>query len=576
MPAPRATRYSILTVAIAAWVLYAFTRLPVAGLMAALLTGASVTLLLAPLLDRASVHDSVTHSPEPPAIQTTPASEPPTFMTPSDTTPQAVVQALLANAAISGDPVAAHIWVEDTASGTLRMITSAGLMVPPSSPEPLTSGLLGMVIVEGLARLERLRTITSPKERRTIWRYAFPITNAGPRTVGVVDFMGESEPDAESMNKVAASMAAPLAGAVSLAAAERREHMVRGLVDVAHALSRKLDPEDVIRETLTAAVSMSNAATGSVMLLADDHLSVRAAHGLPKEVIDSTNLSIGEGIAGWVAMTGQPLLVEDLPGRDGRGDRHGIRSAVSVPIADDDGLLGVLNVGSRAYPAHYDQEHLDVLESLGRQAAVALRNAEALVIAEDMFYGSLRALAFALETKDPYSRGGTERVVDLTLALGKRMALDEADLQALEIASLLHDIGMSSAGGVRCADGPLTTVERGLVTMHPRIAADILHQAPALKLAVPIVYHHHEHYDGRGYIEGLEGEDIPLGARLLSVVDAFVAMTSPRAYRQAFTVENALLELEAKAGTQFDPSVVPIFAEMVRGETTRAPDRTGR
>ena len=160
----------------------------------------------------------------------------------------------------------------------------------------------------------------------------------------------------------------------------------------------------------------------------------------------------------------------------------------------------------------------------------------------------------------------------MCISLGKRMSLDEDELQALEIAALLHDIGMTTAGSVRSADAPLTTVERGLVTMHPKIAADILQQAPALRLAVPIVYHHHEHFDGRGYIDGLEGEEIPLGARVLSVVDAFVAMTSPRAYRHAFTTERALGELEEKAGTQFDPSVVTIFAEMVRGDASRAPD----
>jgi len=573
VPAPPATRYIILALAVAAWAIYAFTQAPLAGLIATLLTGAGGALLLAHPIERPSRTDAHHNLSGEAAASPSPTAPVPEFVTPTDTTPNAVVQALLANAALSGDPVAAHLWIEDTASGTLRLITSGGLMPPPGSPEPLTEGLLGTVVVEGRARLERLRQMTSPTERRTVWRYAFPVKNAGPRTVAVVDFMGEGEPDAESMNRTAASMAAPLAGAVSLAVAERREKMVRALVDVAHALSRKLDPDDVVRETLLSAVSISNAATGSIMLLADGHLTVAAAHGLPKEVIDTTSISIGEGIAGWVAMTKQPLLIEDLPRRDGRGERHGIRSAVSVPIADDDGLLGVLNVGSRAYPAHYGQEHLDVLESLGRQAAVALRNAEALAVAEEVFYGSLRALASALETKDPYSRGGTERVVDFAVALGKRMALPEDDMQALEIASLLHDIGMGTAGSVRSAAGPLTTLERGLVTMHPKIAADILDQAPALKLAVPIVYHHHEHYDGRGYIEGLKGEDIPLGARLLSVVDAFVAMTSPRAYREAYSLEKALTELEEKAGTQFDPSVVPIFAEMVRGEATRAPNR---
>jgi HD-GYP domain-containing protein (c-di-GMP phosphodiesterase class II) len=549
------------------------SRQPAIAAVASLLSGGTIAFFIAPVISPARAPEQTT-TPSADTADGAPTRTPPSFVAPSDTTPEAVVEALLSNANVAGDPVSAHIWIEDTATGTLRLVAATGLMAPPDTPEPLTEGILGRVTTEGRAHMEQLRRISSPSERRTMWRYAFPIKNAGPQTVAAVDFMGVSPPHAENMNRVAASMAAALAGSVSLAIARRREDMVRALVEVAHALSRRLDPDDVVYETLTTAVEISHAATASVMLLDGERLTIAAAHGLPGNVIESTSVSVGEGIAGWVAMTEQPLLVEDLPGRDGRGERHGIRSAVSVPIADDDGLLGVLNVGSRAYPARYDQEHLEVLESLGRQAAVALRNAEALAVAEDMFYGSLRALATALETKDPYARGGTERVADLSVALGKRMALDEEELQALEIAALLHDIGMRTAGGVRSADGPLTTFERGLVTMHPKIAADILRQAPALRLAVPIVYHHHEHYDGRGYIEGIGGEEIPLGARLLAVVDSFVAMTSARPYRDAYADEDALAELEEKAGTQFDPSVVAIFAEMVRGETNRAQERS--
>jgi HD-GYP domain-containing protein (c-di-GMP phosphodiesterase class II) len=243
-----------------------------------------------------------------------------------------------------------------------------------------------------------------------------------------------------------------------------------------------------------------------------------------------------------------------------------------VPIADEDGLLGVINVGSKAYPARYDQAHLDVLDSLGRQAAVALRNARALMTAEDVFYGSLKALALALETKDPYSRGTTERVVDLCMDLGRALGMDETGLAALEVAALLHDIGMEAAANTMSSPRPLSTVEKGLVTMHPRIAADILNQAPALQGAVPIVYHHHEHFDGRGYIEGLEGESIPLGSRVLSVVDAFVAMTSKRPYREARTQDAALEELLEKAGTQFDPAIVAAFVELLRSEENRVPE----
>jgi HD-GYP domain-containing protein (c-di-GMP phosphodiesterase class II) len=98
--------------------------------------------------------------------------------------------------------------------------------------------------------------------------------------------------------------------------------------------------------------------------------------------------------------------------------------------------------------------------------------------------------------------------------------------------------------------------------MHPVIAAEILEQAPALREVAPIVYHHHEHYDGAGYVNGLSGAEIPLGARILAVADAYVAMTSMRPYRQAMSHEAAVAELRANAGTQFDPHVVEALVDV--------------
>jgi HD-GYP domain-containing protein (c-di-GMP phosphodiesterase class II) len=250
-----------------------------------------------------------------------------------------------------------------------------------------------------------------------------------------------------------------------------------------------------------------------------------------------------------------------------------VRSAVSVPIGDEDGILGVLNVGSHAYPARFTDAHMEALGVLGTQTAVALRNARAVDSARDLYFATLRALALAMETKDPYARGTTDRVVRYATALGREMGLDEQELLSLEVASLLHDIGMSATGEtVVACDRPLSTFERGLLKLHPVLAAEILEEVPALKKVIPIVYHHHERYDGEGYVVGLSGESIPLGSRILAIADAFTAMTSKRPYRGAMTVEQALEELEGNAGSQFDPEVVRAFVEMMRREGSPAPD----
>jgi HD-GYP domain-containing protein (c-di-GMP phosphodiesterase class II) len=305
-------------------------------------------------------------------------------------------------------------------------------------------------------------------------------------------------------------------------------------------------------------------------MLADDEgsaLRIALSRGLPDDVVSETVVTPGEGIAGWVFASGKPLLVEDLPHRT-NSRRRGVRSAVSVPIADEDGILGVLNVGSHRFPARFTDDHLHSLETLGRQTAVALRNARAMESATDLYFATLTALSVALETKDPYARGTTGRVVDIVRALASGMDLGRVDSHALNVAALLHDIGMGLAGGpIGTTARPLSTVERGMLKAHPVMAAEILADVPSLREVVPIVYHHHEWYDGHGYVGGLAGEAIPLGSRILAVADAFVAMTSDRPYRRALSVSAAVAELASKAGTQFDPLVVAVL----RSELERDP-----
>lgn len=489
--------------------------------------------------------------------------------------PAAVLRALFAAAEQAGRPVSAHLWVHDEASASLRIVATLGAPGAASACTRRNDEFLDGVVTAGKAALTELSRVTTPAGTESIWRYAVPISFDRLRGVAGVDLSGEPAPDVHTLNRVAAELRLSLVCALALHDADQRAKASRALLDVTRDLSRALDPNAVIKAALERAIALVGAATGSVMLLDEStgKLSIAAAQGLPAEVVRSTSASVGEGIAGWVAASRQPLLVEDLPGKAGRGQRHGVRSAISVPVADEEGLLGVLNVGSRSYPATFTESHMEALDLLGRQTAVALRNAWAISEAESLYLDSLKALALALETKDPYATGGTERVVDLTVAIARFMGLSRDDLLALEIAALLHDIGMTAVGEATGANPrPLTTVERGLLKMHPSIAAEILETAPALKRVVPIVYHHHEHFDGGGYGSGASGEDIPLGARILAVADAYVAMTSTRPYRKAIDDARALEEIADKAGTQFDPEVVRALSELLGSGANRVPD----
>jgi putative nucleotidyltransferase with HDIG domain len=173
------------------------------------------------------------------------------------------------------------------------------------------------------------------------------------------------------------------------------------------------------------------------------------------------------------------------------------------------------------------------------------------------YLGSIRALAAALDARDPYTAGHSERVSSLSVMIGRVMELGAEQLEVLRLGALLHDIGkIGVSDEILRKNGPLTAEEFEQIKRHPGLGARILRQVPFLAPHLPIVELHHERPDGRGYPFGLRGDDIPLEARIVHVADAFDAMTSARAYRAARPASVAFAELERFAGTQFDTACV--------------------
>lgn len=483
-----------------------------------------------------------------------------------------VVVTSLYEAIVSRMPAAAaHLWLLDHPTATLRIVASAGPQRPSTAPVATDDPVLGAAVTAGSAVLRAIARVRTHGVDTTVWRFAVPVGSGDACGVAAVDIaVAEGSPDAGALTEVTAALRGALTGALALHVARAETETARVLLEAARDLSKRLRPDDVIRLSLERAMEVSHAATGSVMLFDEESgvLRIADAKGLPAAIVESTAVRENEGIAGWVFGSGQSMLVEDLPGRPS-SRRHGVRSAICVPVRDEHGAIGVINVGSRAFPARFTDGHVKALEALGSQTAVALRNAEALSRSRDLYLSSLQALAVALETKDPYSIGATGRVADLVLALGESMRLEPSEMQSLHVAAILHDIGMGmAAGSVGASSRPLSTIDRGLLRAHPRVAAEVLSQLPALEAVVPIVYHHHEHFDGHGYDGGLAGEEIPLGSRILAVVDAYVSMTGERPYRRALGPKEALNELSAKSGSQFDPEVV----EALRRLLTENPD----
>ena len=198
-------------------------------------------------------------------------------------------------------------------------------------------------------------------------------------------------------------------------------------------------------------------------------------------------------------------------------------------------------------------------------ASVALAEAQT----EAAYTGAIRALAAALDARDPYTAGHSDRVSVLSVAIGRTLSLAADDLEVLRLGALLHDIGkIGVPDDVLRKPGALTDAEFEFIRQHPVLGARILRSVPFLARHIPIVELHHERPDGRGYPTGLRGDDIPLAARIVHVADAYDAMTSARAYRGARPSGDALRELWRCAGTEFHAEIVGALATALPGVTS--------
>lgn len=203
------------------------------------------------------------------------------------------------------------------------------------------------------------------------------------------------------------------------------------------------------------------------------------------------------------------------------------------------------------------QDEVAYLAAQINSMAAALNNER-----ETMLLATIRGLVNTLEAKDSYTFGHSAEVAELVLDVCHALKLSESETFTIYFAAILHDIGkIGVPDSILNKQGPLTNEEWQYIKQHPSIGARIIADIPALKDVADIVLNHHARYDGSGYPKPLQGEEIPLGARIIAVADSFQAMTSDRSYRRGMPEEIALAELEKCAGTQFDPEIVKVFLE---------------
>ncbi|MCA9751734.1 MAG: GAF domain-containing protein [Gemmatimonadetes bacterium] len=323
----------------------------------------------------------------------------------------------------------------------------------------------------------------------------------------------------------------------------------------------------------------------SLMLPEEDGASlfIQAAMGLPDEAIRVARVAIGESISGTVARTGVPILVPDLS-RDERfagnprRDQYHTESLISVPVKRREEVLGVLNVTNKASGIAFDESDLALLMMLAERVSLVICKLKEFGDSRDDVQRMEEALRGVIDVRRHYypSGGFSRLVIDVCRELG----LDDVTTSKVHYASILRDVGMTRLPeGVYKKPTALSAGDRELIRRHPEDGARMLRSIEFQSDVFEIILAHHEEPDGTGYPRGLADGTIPVGARVLGVLDAYHSLRSGRPYRSAVRRQEAIEELRRNAGGQFDPEVVEalvrVLSRLGSSETGKQPEEAG-
>jgi HD-GYP domain-containing protein (c-di-GMP phosphodiesterase class II) len=329
--------------------------------------------------------------------------------------------------------------------------------------------------------------------------------------------------------------------------------------DITEKLASSLDLKQVAQLVIDEAKKLIKADNVSVMIINEETemLEVIAA---TEESAFRLALKVGKGIAGSICKTGKAEIVNDVLSDPRYVDgTTKVSSLICAPLKIRDKEIGAINLSSKE-SAYYTAQDLKLLSELTLQAAFAIENARLYDSLKEAFLTAVQTLAETIEKRDPYTGGHTKRVMNYSLVIGKVLELSAEDMEKLKLAAVLHDIGkIGVRDNVLLKNGKLTDEEFEEIKKHTIYGQEVLQHIKHFKDVIPGVKYHHERYDGKGYPEGLRGEEVDVIARIIAVADTYDAMTSDRPYRKGLSKEIALAELKRCEGTQFDPLIVAAF-----------------
>jgi putative nucleotidyltransferase with HDIG domain len=342
------------------------------------------------------------------------------------------------------------------------------------------------------------------------------------------------------------------------------------LVKVTINIESSLNVDEIISTALVESIKKLFPCSGGVITMLDESndLKIRAQYGYNGTLLDRDVAAAS--ITGWVFKNNKGLIIKEAdkikfynPDIDALYVRGNL---IIAPIVSKGKVIGTMCLSRKEF---FTREDLYLLTILATHVGSTIEMARLYEDVQRDYINTVYALAAAVDAKDHYTHGHSTTVMKYSMKIAEAMGLSENEAETIKFAGLLHDIGkIGISENIINKPGKLTDDEYTIIKMHPQLGANIISKIDSLKKLVPLVLSHHEWFNGSGYPLGLRGEEIMLGARIISVADAYSTMTSKRPYRDERSNDYALKEMMKYSGLQFDPKVVNAFIKVLREEET--------
>lgn len=345
---------------------------------------------------------------------------------------------------------------------------------------------------------------------------------------------------------------------------------------VSRELASNVDINKILPVFLVILVGQMGTDKGILLLKGNSGmLKVVGARGIREKTVEGFILPSNVGLAQELLDRKSPIPVEFLDITDAADKNEierltGAGISILTPIIFKDELIGIVGLGSKVSKTPYTEEEVRLLVALANLAGISIENARLFAKIRETYTDVVRAMVNAIEARDKYTRGHTERVTRYANAFGRGLGLNRNEMQTLMLGAVLHDIGYLGVSETAMRESNSLSDELRIeIQKHTKIGHQILKEIKFLEGSIDIVKYHHERWDGTGYPDGLTAEEIPFGARVLSLCDALDAMTSNRRYRNALELGVVINEILKNSGTQFDPVLAKAFVNMIKDGTVK-------